>query len=99
VVPATFAAQGFVRWLSDASERLLTVLEEAFADEAEALISDKRHLLAAQVIHRGLEACSKSAVHLGEFHACFEQLDELPRIEGLKEQRRAVPKREDCWTR
>jgi hypothetical protein len=47
------AVQGFVRLLSDGGEKLLTVLEEAFADEAEALISDKHHLLAAQVIDRG----------------------------------------------
>lgn len=77
------AALGFVRLLSEAAEKLVAELERAFAEEAESLVSDGRHLLAAQVIDRGLEACNKYAFHFAEFEGCFKRLGELRRVEDV----------------
>lgn len=77
------ASLGFVRRLSETSEKLVAELENAVAGEAETLVSDGESLLAAQVISRGLEACSKFAFHLDQFEACFQRLDELRRVEDI----------------
>ncbi len=77
------AALGFVRLLSEASEKLVAELEAAVAGETESIVSAGHHLLAAQMISRGLEACNKFAVHLIEFEASYKRLSELRRVEDI----------------
>ena len=74
---------GFARFLSGAADGIVEELEDTFAKEAEALISEKRYIFAAQLIQRGLEACEKFTFHIEEAKACFDRLLALRRVTDI----------------
>jgi hypothetical protein len=76
-------ALAFVNFLSRIVDDLIKELESVFADEVEALISNKQYVFAVQLIQRGLEACEKFRVHLREIKKCFNQLVDLQRVENI----------------
>jgi len=77
------AALGFVRFLATGVEKLVRELERVIADEAEALIAEKRYVFGAQVIQRGLEACAKFPYHVAEVQSCVERLSRLRRVADI----------------
>jgi hypothetical protein len=76
-------ALSFIRFIESVTARLVAELEEVFTKEIEALVKEGRYLFAAQLIARGLEACSKFDYHFNEAKACVDRLAGLRRVEDI----------------
>ncbi len=76
-------AISMVRFIDGAVATLTPELEKAFAAEVNTLLEDKRHLFAAQLIERGLEACDKFSHHFSEARECCERLEEFRRMKDM----------------
>jgi hypothetical protein len=74
-------AIGFIRFIEQTCNDLLTEFEKAVADEAESLIKEKKSLFAAQLIERGLEGCNKFAYHFDALQRYVNALSKLRKIE------------------
>jgi hypothetical protein len=68
-----------VRFLDDVTKSLVGEFEITFGNEAERQLDGKNHVLAAQLIQRGLEACDKLAKHFVKFKALHEEYVALNR--------------------
>jgi hypothetical protein len=73
-------ARAFVRFIEKSCQDLLDELERSIANEAEALVNEKRSVFAAQLIERGLEACNKFAYHFHIAKQCYESLTTLQQV-------------------
>jgi len=74
-------AIGFIRFIEQTCNELLTEFEKAIADEAESLVKEKKSIFAAQLIERGLEGCNKFAYHFNALKRYVEALNKLRRVE------------------
>jgi len=77
------AAFGMVSLIKEAVEKLVIEYEKLFINQTESLISEKRYLNAAQVIDRGLEACSKFIFHVEKIHTCYDRLSTLHLVKDI----------------
>ena len=78
------AVRSLMTFLTKAIERLVDELESSFDKEAELLIKEKRYIIAAELIQRGLEACSKFDNNFGDAKSSFESFDKLRKIDDIK---------------
>ncbi|MCI0407260.1 MAG: hypothetical protein L0191_01640 [Acidobacteria bacterium] len=77
------AATGLAQFIASITNKLVDQLDSSFAKEAELLMSEGRHILASQVIQRGLEACEKFRFHLPEIRSCFDRLSAFRRVPDI----------------
>ncbi len=77
------SALGLSRFLSETVTRLVGTLESTYPVQVEALLTEKRTLLAVQLIQTGLEACQKYGKHFEGAKAYTEQLTSLRRVADI----------------
>lgn len=70
-------ARGFVEYLVEAGNSLVTVFEQTYGKEAECLATENEHVLAAQLIQRGLECAKKLTVTLDDLQNAAEDYSKL----------------------
>lgn len=61
------AGRAFVRFLDDIAKPLLEEFEATFGNEAETQLAANNHVLVAQLVQRGLEACAKLSSNFATF--------------------------------
>jgi hypothetical protein len=66
-------ARACVRYLDDVTKPLVEEFEITFGNEAEGQLERKNHVLAAQLVQRGLEACDKLAKHFAKLKVLHEE--------------------------
>jgi len=79
-----FAVRSLMTFFTKAIERLVDELESSFDKEVELLIKEKRYIIAAELIQRGLEACSKFEHNFGDAKNSFESFNKLRKIDDIK---------------
>ncbi len=71
------AALGHVRFLDEVTQAIVTQFELTFRAEADKQLAAKNHVLVAQLVQRGLEACEKASQHFKTFQGLHEQFRSL----------------------
>lgn len=80
---AQLVSIGALRYLCAIPEKVNALIQKEYVDFANTLISQNRHLLAMQVIERGLEACSKCEAHFGYFKHIHEGLESTQQVQDI----------------
>ncbi len=75
-----FVGRAFMTFIQTSVADLIGELEKKHGSGAEGYLAAGRHLFALQLVERGLEACSKSALLVAEAKSCDERMATLHRI-------------------
>lgn len=78
------AAQGLIIFFTKSIEKVTQELESSFIGEVELLIREGKFIIAAQLIQRGLEACSKFVSNFGEAKIFIEEFDIFQKIKDIQ---------------
>ena len=78
------AAQCLMSFFSRSIEKLVLGLESSFTKEADLLKEEKRYIVAAQLIQRGLEACSKFEANFIDVKPTFEGLSNFRKTDDIQ---------------
>jgi len=79
---AQLVALSMSRFFARVVPLLVTELEK-LPRMATTRLDQAQTIIAAAIVQRGIEACQKFAVHLGEFAACLERIAELRRAKDI----------------
>jgi hypothetical protein len=74
----------FIKFIKVSCESFIAELEKTFVQSAVNLRRAGRHLLAAQVISSGVEACRKLHVHLEKARKCVDELNALRKVADIQ---------------
>jgi hypothetical protein len=76
-------AISFLRFMESVVKTLIPELEKITIGEVRTFVAEDRHLFAAQLIERGLEACNKFSYHFVEIERCWDRLADLRKMHDM----------------
>jgi len=78
------AAQSLISFFSLSLEKLMVELESSFTKEVGLLIKEERYIIAAQLIQRGIEACSKFEANFEDAKVSIGGFDSFRKIDDIQ---------------
>jgi hypothetical protein len=83
VSTATYCPSSYLLF-SKSIEKLVVAIESSFTKEVDLLIKEKRHIIAAQLIQRGLEACNKFEANSEDSKAIIDDFNNFRKIDDIQ---------------
>lgn len=77
-------AQGLISFFTKSIEKLVVELESSFNKEVALLIKEERYIIAAQLIQRGIEACSKFEANFKDAKVSIESFNNFRKTDDTQ---------------